>query len=179
MEPEPPNGLLCFCLNFLVHTSSTCSKESSPILPPNFGVALICVLYLLSSKESSPILPPHFGVTLICELVVRHFLPMGISVSVVTSYLLCQKPSPWSQGRKTPFGRTKHTAYSPYKEKSAIVQKNTRKKRHVQTNKRKNRKKHVWLSGRLHIEGLLNEGPGLQRKYKDEKEAKQNKRNSR
>ena len=41
------------------------------------------------------------------------------------------------------------------------------------------RKKHVWLSGRLHIEGQLNEGPRLQRKHKDENEAKQNKCNSR
>ena len=40
-------------------------------------------------------------------------------------------------------------------------------------------KKHVWLSGRLHIEGRLNEGPRLQRKHKDENEAKQNKRNTR
>ena len=40
--------------------------------------------------------------------------------------------------------------------------------------------KHVWLSGRLHIEGRLNEGPRLQRKHKDqENEAKQNKRNTR
>ena len=50
--------------------------------------------------------------------------------------------------------------------------KNTRKKRHL----KKNKKKHVWLSGRLHIEGRLNEGPWLQRKNKDENEAKQNKR---
>ena len=58
-----------------------------------------------------------------------------------------------------------------------MVQKNTRKKRHVQ----KQKKKHVWLlSGRcLHIEGRLNEGPQLQRKHEDENEAKRNKRNSR
>ena len=43
----------------------------------------------------------------------------------------------------------------------------------------KKEKKHVWLSGRLHIEGRLNKGPRLQRKYKDENEAKQNKRNTR
>ena len=30
---------------------------------------------------------------------------------------------------------------------------------------------HVWLSGRLHTEGRLNEGPRLQRKHKDENEA--------
>ena len=41
-------------------------------------------------------------------------------------------------------------------------------------------KKHVWLSGRLHIEGRLNEGQRLRRrKHKDENEAKQNKRNTR
>ena len=37
----------------------------------------------------------------------------------------------------------------------------------------------MWLSGRLHIKGRLNEGPRLQRKHKDENEAKQNKRNTR
>ena len=41
--------------------------------------------------------------------------------------------------------------------------KNTRKKRRLQRKK----KKHVWLSGRLHIEGRLNEGPRPQRKHKD------------
>ena len=56
-----------------------------------------------------------------------------------------------------------------------MVQKNARKKRHLQ----KKKKKHVRLSGRLHIEGRLNEGPRLQRKHKDENEAKQNKRNTR
>ena len=34
------------------------------------------------------------------------------------------------------------------------------------------RKKHVWLSGRLHIERRLNEGTRLQRKHKDEKRSK-------
>ena len=34
------------------------------------------------------------------------------------------------------------------------------------------RKKHVWLSGGLHIEGRLNEGPRLQRNHKDEKRSK-------
>ena len=49
--------------------------------------------------------------------------------------------------------------------------KNNREKRHLQRNKRE--KKHVvWLSGRLHIEGRLNEGPRLQRKHKDEKRSK-------
>ena len=58
--------------------------------------------------------------------------------------------------------------------------KNTRKKRHLQINKKYiERKKQVWLSGRLHIEGRLNEGPRLQRKHKDEKrsKAKQNETN--
>ena len=41
--------------------------------------------------------------------------------------------------------------------------KNTQKKRHLQK-----KKKHVWLSRRLHIEGGLNEGPRLQRNPKDE-----------
>ena len=45
--------------------------------------------------------------------------------------------------------------------------------------KQKKKKKHVWLSGRLHIGGRLNEGPRLKRKHKDEYEAKQNKRNAR
>ena len=58
-----------------------------------------------------------------------------------------------------------------------MIQKNTRKKRHPQINKEKERKKHVWLSGRLHTEGRLNEGPRLQRKHKDKNEAKQNEGN--
>ena len=33
--------------------------------------------------------------------------------------------------------------------------------------------KHVWLSGRLHIDELLNEGPRLQWKHKDEHETKE------
>ena len=32
--------------------------------------------------------------------------------------------------------------------------------------------KHVWLSGRLHVEGRLNEGSRLQRKHEDEKRSK-------
>ncbi|CAN0467760.1 unnamed protein product [Ascophyllum nodosum] len=44
-----------------------------------------------------------------------------------------------------------------------MVQKNTLTKRHLQINK----KKHVRLSGRLHIEGRLNKGPLLQRNHKD------------
>ena len=43
----------------------------------------------------------------------------------------------------------------------------------------KGKKKHMWLSGRLHIEGRMNEGPRLQRKHEDENEAKQNKCNTR
>ena len=63
-----------------------------------------------------------------------------------------------------------------------MVQNNTRKKGRLRINKRKktkqksNNKKHVWLSGRLHIEGRLNEGPRLQRKHKVENEAKQKQR---
>ena len=52
---------------------------------------------------------------------------------------------------------------------------NTRKKRHLPINKRKKRRKKVWLPRRLHIEGRLNEEPRLQRKHRDEHEAKQNK----
>ena len=80
--------------------------------------------------------------------------------------------SPWSRGRKTPFGRKERTTYSPYKEKTAMVQKNTRKKRHLQINKREKKKKHVWLPGRLHVEEQLNEGPRLQWKHKNEKWSK-------
>ena len=54
--------------------------------------------------------------------------------------------------------------------------KNTRKKRHLQINKRKKeRKNYVWLSGRLHIEGRLNEGPRLDESIKTK--TKQNKTN--
>ena len=44
--------------------------------------------------------------------------------------------------------------------------KKSRKKRHLQINKKEKikRRKHVWLSGRLHIEGRLNEGLRFQRK---------------
>ena len=39
-------------------------------------------------------------------------------------------------------------------------------------NKQKGKsKEHVWLSGRLHVEGRLSEGPRLQRKHEDENEA--------
>ena len=31
--------------------------------------------------------------------------------------------NPWSQGGKTPFGRGKRTTFSPYKDKTAMVQK--------------------------------------------------------
>ena len=58
----------------------------------------------------------------------------------------------------------------------------TKKYSEKATSKKKQGKKnkhHVRLSGRLHIEGRLNEGPRLQRKHKDENEAKQNKRNTR
>ena len=56
-----------------------------------------------------------------------------------------------------------------------MVQKNTRKKRHL----KKKKTKHVRLSGRPHIEGRLNKGPRLQRKHKDGNEAKRNIRNTR
>ena len=79
-----------------------------------------------------------------------------------------KKSSPWSQGRKTPFGRKERTTYSPYKEKAEMVQKILGKSDTSQ--KKKNTC--VWLSGSLHIKGRLNEGPRLQRKHKDENEAK-------
>ena len=74
--------------------------------------------------------------------------------------------------------------YFPYKEKAEMAQQqqNTRKKRHrlqIKKEEKRKRKKHVWLSGRLHIERRLNEGPRLQRKHRDENEAKQNKLNAR
>ena len=52
------------------------------------------------------------------------------------------KSSPWSQGRKIPFGRGKRTYYSPFKEKTAINSaKNARKKLYLQRNrKRKDQK---------------------------------------
>ena len=62
-------------------------------------------------------------------------------------------------------------AYSPYKEKTAKVQIYSEKATSPHKQKEK-RKKHVRLSGRLHIEGRLNEGPRLQRKHKDEKRSK-------
>ena len=55
--------------------------------------------------------------------------------------------------------------YSPYKENAKMVKKILGK-----SDPQKNKKKHVWLSGRLHIEGRLKEGPRLQRKHKDENE---------
>ena len=60
------------------------------------------------------------------------------------------------------------------KKKNGNGTKKYSEKRHLQ----KKKKKHVWLSGRLHIEGRLNEGPRLQRKHRDENEAKQKKRNT-
>ena len=76
--------------------------------------------------------------------------------------------SPWSQGRKTPFGRKERTTYSPtYEEKAEMVYKILEK------SDMSKKKKHVWLSGHLYIEGRLKEGPRLQRKHnKDEKRSK-------
>ena len=54
--------------------------------------------------------------------------------------------------------------------------KKNRKKATSPNQQKEKRKEHVWLSGRLHIEGRLNEGLHLQRKHEDEKnEAKQSK----
>ena len=80
-----------------------------------------------------------------------------------------------------------HT-HTPYKEKAEMVQKILGKSDTSKQTKKENkekRKKHVWLSERLHIEGRLNEGPRLQRKQEKKKkketknEAKQNKGNTR
>ena len=55
--------------------------------------------------------------------------------------------------------------------------KNTRKKSTSPNKQKEIRKKHV-VSGHLHLEGRLNEGPRLQQKHKkDENEAKLNKGN--
>ena len=72
-------------------------------------------------------------------------------------------------------------AYSPYKDKAEMAQNKYSEKATSPKKKenKKKKKKDVWLSGRLHVEGRLNEGPRLQRKHKDENEAKQNKRNTR
>ena len=63
------------------------------------------------------------------------------------------------------------------RESGNSTKKNTRKKRHLQINNKEKikRKKHVWLPGRLHIEGRLNKGPRLQRKHRAK--TKQNKTN--
>ena len=62
----------------------------------------------------------------------------------------CQKSSPWSQGRKTPFGRKERTYdVLSIQRESGNGTKNSRKKRHtnLQINKKKKKKKkHVCLS---------------------------------
>ena len=57
--------------------------------------------------------------------------------------------------------RKKRMSYSPYKEKTAMVQKYAEKATSPNKQKEK-RKKHLWLSGRLHIEERLNAGARLQ-----------------
>ena len=91
-----------------------------------------------------------------------------IDLLIEFSHKLISKSTPGSQGRKTPFERKERTTYSPSKRKRKWYKKILRKKRHLQ----KKKEKHMWLSGRLHIEGPLNEGPRLQRKHKDGNEAK-------
>ena len=54
-----------------------------------------------------------------------------------------------------PSKRKKRTTYSPYKEKTIVVQ-NTRKKRHLQQQQKYIRRRHllgncVWLSGRMYV----------------------------
>ena len=103
-----------------------------------------------------------------------------VFISLSSPISSSQKSSLWSPGRKTLFRRKERTAYSPFKEKAALIQQNTWKKRYLQINKGKQkRKKHVWLSRRLHIEGRLRGGPRVQRKNKNKNEAKQNKLNTR
>ena len=53
-----------------------------------------------------------------------------------------------------------------------MVQKYSEKETSPNKEKGEKKKKHVWLSGRLHIEGRLNEGPRLQRKHKNERKRK-------
>ena len=73
-------------------------------------------------------------------------------------------------------GRTYDVLYSPYREKAEMVQKILGKS---DISKKRKKKKHVWLSGRLRIEGRLTKGRGFNEGHKDENEAKQNKRNTR
>ena len=54
----------------------------------------------------------------------------------------------------------KRAAYSPYEKKTAIVLRILGKSDKFKKQKKK-RKKYLWLSGRLHIEERLNEGPRL------------------
>ena len=71
------------------------------------------------------------------------------------SHKLMPKPTPWLQGSKTPSGREKRTAYSPYKDKTAIEQKYSEtaaspKKQKKNRNKRGHNQllgNYVWLSG--------------------------------
>ena len=94
------------------------------------------------------------------------------------SHELMSKIQPVVTSQKNTFGRQERTTYYTYKAKAEMVQKILGKA--TSPNKQKERrKKHVWLSGRLHIEGRLNKGPRLQRKHKDEKrsKAKHNKTN--
>ena len=90
-----------------------------------------------------------------------------------------KNPACGQKVEKTPSGRKERTTYSPYKEKAEMVQKILGKSDISKRPKRKNKKKHAWLSGRLLIEGRLNEGQRLQRKHRDQNEAKQNRRNTR
>ena len=57
--------------------------------------------------------------------------------------MLCQKSSPWSQGKKTPPGRGENvgTTYSPYKEETVVVPKYSGKSdTSKETRKRKTQK---------------------------------------
>ena len=83
---------------------------------------------------------------------------------VVTRYL--EKPNTIRKER------TYDVLSSPYKEKAEMVQKLLGKSDISKKNK------HVWLSGRLHIEGRLNEGPRLQQKHKTKNEPKQKRKTS-
>ena len=62
----------------------------------------------------------------------------------------CQKSSPWSQGRKHHSEGKKRATYFPHKDNAEMVQKILGKTTSMSTKGGK-KKKHVWLSGRLHV----------------------------
>ena len=71
----------------------------------------------------APIIVVWFDVTII----VCYYHPFDYRlIDCFNSHIRrCKKSRPWSQGRKTPFGRKERTTYSPFKKKAAMVQKTT------------------------------------------------------